>query len=56
MGAGDLPARTFALWNVVGGVLWGSGVTLLGYVLGHSFIGKNLDRAALNEGFRACLA
>jgi membrane-associated protein len=43
-GAGNLPLRTFALWNAVGGVLWGTGVTLLGYYLGQvSFIGKNLE-------------
>ena len=44
VGAGDLPARTFIKWNLVGGVLWGVGVTLLGYFLGQvSFIGKNLE-------------
>ena len=44
VGAGDLPGRTFALWNVVGGVLWGTGVTLLGYWLGQvDAIGKNLE-------------
>jgi membrane-associated protein len=44
VGAGALPARTFTLWNVVGGVLWGGGVTLLGYYLGQvSWIGKNLE-------------
>ena len=44
VGAGDLPARTFTKWNLVGGVLWGVGVTLLGYFLGQvSFIGKNLE-------------
>jgi membrane-associated protein len=44
VGAGGLPARVFVLWNVVGGVLWGTGVTLLGYYLGNvSFIGKNLE-------------
>lgn len=29
-----LPARTFLLWNTVGGVLWAVGVTLAGYALG----------------------
>lgn len=48
VGAGDLPAATFAKWNIVGGVLWGTGVTLLGYFLGQvSFIGKNLEVFAL---------
>ena len=44
VGAGHLPAREFLKWNVLGGVLWGTGVTLLGYYLGNvSFIGKNLE-------------
>ena len=48
LGASDLPARTFPLWNVVGGVLWGTGVSLLGYFLGNiSVIGKNLELFAL---------
>lgn len=43
-GAVGVPARTFLLWNAVGGVLWGTGVVLLGYFLGQvSFIGKNLE-------------
>ncbi len=48
MGAGSLPTRTFLLWNVVGGILWGTGVTLLGYYLGQvEFIGKNLEVFAI---------
>ena len=44
VGASNVPARTFVLWNVVGGVLWGTGVTLLGYWLGQvDVIGKNLE-------------
>jgi membrane-associated protein len=44
MGAGELSVRTFAKWNVVGGILWGTGVTLLGYFLGTvDVIGKNLE-------------
>jgi membrane-associated protein len=44
MGAGQMPARTFLLWNIVGGVLWGTGVTVLGYYLGTvDVIGKNLE-------------
>ena len=39
-----LPAQTFLVWNVVGGLLWGTGVTLLGYYLGQvDVIGKNLE-------------
>ena len=48
MGAGRLPTRTFLLWNVVGGILWGTGVTLLGYYLGTiDVIGKNLEIVAI---------
>jgi membrane-associated protein len=48
LGASDLPLRTFAVWNVVGGVLWGTGVSLLGYFLGNiRVIGKNLELFAL---------
>ena len=30
----EMPPRAFLLWNVVGGIVWGTGVTLLGYFLG----------------------
>jgi membrane-associated protein len=44
VGAGALPTRTFTLWNAVGAVVWGGGVTLLGYYLGQvDWIGKNLE-------------
>lgn len=33
-GALRVPARTFTLWQVVGGVVWTFGVTLVGYGLG----------------------
>jgi membrane-associated protein len=29
--------RTFLAWNVLGGIVWGVGYTLLGYVVGLSF-------------------
>ena len=48
MGAGSMSALEFLRWNVIGGVLWGTGVTLLGYYLGNvSFIGDNLEVFAL---------
>jgi membrane-associated protein len=33
-GAVAMNYRTFIIWNLIGGVLWGIGVTTLGYVLG----------------------
>jgi len=48
VGAGHMPALEFLKWNVIGGVLWGTGVTLLGYFLGNvSFIGDNLEIFAI---------
>lgn len=29
----EMPARTFLLWNIVGGILWTDGVILAGYLL-----------------------
>ena len=34
-----VPARTFALWNVVGGLLWSVGIVMAGYVLGSAVSG-----------------
>ena len=34
-----VPARTFTLWQVTGGILWSAGVTLAGYALGASIPG-----------------
>ena len=34
-GASRMRFRTYAAFSVVGGILWGTGVTLLGYYLGH---------------------
>jgi membrane-associated protein len=35
----SVPAKEFALWQVVGGLVWTVGVTLAGYVLGASVPG-----------------
>lgn len=43
-GASHMHYRTFLVYNVVGGVLWGCGVTILGYFLGQvSFVKENID-------------
>jgi membrane protein DedA with SNARE-associated domain len=36
-GMSGLRYRTFLAWNVLGGIVWGVGYTLLGYVVGLSF-------------------
>lgn len=41
VGALDLPVRTFTIWQVVGGVIWSVGVTMLGYALGSTI--TNVD-------------
>ncbi len=38
-GVARMRYRTFLTYNVVGGVLWGTGVTTLGYLLGNTFPG-----------------
>ena len=43
-GVSRMRYRTFVLYNVLGGVLWGAGVVLLGYFLGRiQFIADNVE-------------
>jgi len=45
-GVGHMEYRTFLKFNVLGGVLWGAGVTTLGYFLGEvDFIKNNIEIA-----------
>jgi len=46
-GVSKMHYRTFVKFNIIGGVIWGAGFTLLGYWLGNSFpwIGKNIEYA-----------
>ncbi len=48
-GVSNMDYRTFVKFNVIGGVLWGAGLTLLGYTLGRAFpaIGDNIEIAVL---------
>lgn len=43
-GVGTMPYRTFLVYNVVGGLLWAVGVTLLGYFLGEQIGAENIDK------------
>ncbi|GHD96460.1 membrane protein [Streptomyces naganishii JCM 4654] len=43
-GVSGMRYRSFAVFNVIGGVLWGAGVTLLGSWLGkHDFVKNNIE-------------
>jgi membrane-associated protein len=43
-GVSGMDYRTFVRWNVIGGLLWGVGVTLLGYYLGQiDVIAENIE-------------
>ncbi|MFB9442994.1 VTT domain-containing protein [Dactylosporangium vinaceum] len=43
-GASRMHYRTFSLYNVIGGSLWGTGVTVLGYFLGQvTFVKSNIE-------------
>jgi len=47
-GVAEMKYSTFVRYNIVGGLLWGVGVTTLGYFLGEiEFIKDNLEVAAL---------
>jgi membrane-associated protein len=39
VGTIGVPARTFAVWQVIGGLVWSLGVTTAGYVLGNRIPG-----------------
>jgi membrane-associated protein len=45
-GVGEMSRRTFTTYNVVGGLAWGVGVTLAGYLLSE-VIGEDIDRFLL---------
>ncbi len=43
-GTSHMRYRTFVTYNIIGGVLWGVGVTLLGYFLGQTeFVKNNIE-------------
>jgi membrane-associated protein len=43
-GVGRMPYRTFVTYNAIGALLWGVGVTLLGYWLGQiTFVQENIE-------------
>jgi membrane-associated protein len=48
-GVGHMKYRTFTMFNVIGGAIWGIGLPLLGHLLGNRFpvIRENLELVAL---------
>jgi membrane-associated protein len=47
-GVGQMDYRTFVKYNVLGGVLWGAGLTTLGYFLGEiEFVKDNIELAII---------
>ena len=47
-GVADMDYKTFVRYNLVGGILWGAGVTALGYFLGEiEFVKNNIEVAIL---------
>ena len=40
-GAGSMNRRAYFIYNIIGAVLWGGGITMLGYWLGNNF--SNID-------------
>ena len=46
-GTGKMTYKTFVTFNAIGAVLWGVGVTLLGYFLGQSIGAEKIDKYLL---------
>ncbi len=42
-----MPAKTFLLWNVIGGILWTDGIITAGYLLGDAIPAETIDRYLL---------
>jgi membrane-associated protein len=45
-GVGEMNRRTFTTYNIIGGFVWGVGVTVAGYILGEA-IGEDIDKYLL---------
>lgn len=55
-GVSDMEYKTFVRWNVIGGVVWGTGVTLLGYFLGQiDVIAENIELTIIAVVGLSCL-
>jgi membrane-associated protein len=55
-GVSGMDYKTFVRWNVIGGILWGVGVTLLGYFLGQiDVIAENIELTIVAVVGLSCL-
>jgi membrane-associated protein len=55
-GVSRMHYRTFVTYNVVGGILWGTGVTVLGYFLGQvPFVKNNIEAILIGIVFLSVL-
>jgi membrane-associated protein len=46
-GIGQMPYRKFVFWNVLGGFLWVTSMTFLGYFLGKIFDAKQIEKVVM---------
>jgi membrane-associated protein len=47
-GVGSMRYRTFVTYNIIGGIIWGGGVTTIGYFLGEvELVKNNIEIASL---------
>lgn len=53
-GVGKMPRKTFFIYNIIGGIVWGAGITLLGFWLGSKV--DNVEKYILPVFLLATLA
>ncbi len=46
-GVSNMPYATFVRFNIIGGIVWGAGLTLLGFFAGESLGEENIDKYLL---------
>lgn len=55
-GVGKMDFRRYAIYSTIGGILWGTGVTVLGYFLGQvEFVADNIELIAIGIVFLSVL-
>ncbi|MGI8694693.1 MAG: DedA family protein [Geodermatophilaceae bacterium] len=55
-GVGKMDFRRYAIYSTIGGIMWGTGVTVLGYFLGQvEFVADNIELIAIGIVFLSVL-